>query len=111
MKQMFNLDEEQTLKMLAMNTEHLNLWKLRMTTLFLLLNENIGGKSKLMEDGETSYLTEDQARHIYKKIELGNIININTVKWEVDQDQELNRLDDISGDINPCRVLIVNNTE
>ena len=33
------------------------------------------------------------------------------MKQEIDQDQELNRLDDTSGDINPYRQLIVNNAE
>ena len=48
---------------------------------------------------------------MYKKVDLGNIININTIKQEIDQDRELNRLDDTSGDINPYRELIVNNAE
>ena len=60
---------------------------------------------------ETKYLTEYQARYIYKKVELGNMIKIGTIKQEIDQDQEWNRLDDTSGDINCYRELIVNNTE
>ena len=44
-------------------------------------------------------------------MELGDIINIHTVKQEIDQDRELNRLDDTSRDINSYRELIVNNTE
>ena len=40
---------------------------------------------------------------MYKKVELGNIIDINTIKQEIDQDQELKWLDDTSGDINPYR--------
>ena len=39
-------------------------------------------------------LTEDQVKHIYKKVELGDIINISTMKQEIDQDQELNKMDD-----------------
>ena len=35
---------------------------------------------------ENKYLTGDQARHVYKKVELGNIININTPKQEIEQD-------------------------
>ena len=54
---------------------------------------------------------EDQAKHIYKKVELGNVINIDTIKQEMDQDWDLNRLDDTSVDINLYRVLIVNNVE
>ena len=48
---------------------------------------------------------------MYTKVESGNIININTLKQEIDQDQELNRLADMSRDINPYRELIVNNAE
>ena len=54
---------------------------------------------------------EDQAKHVYKTVELGKVINIGTIKQEIDQDQELNRLDDTSGDINPYRELVVNNAE
>ena len=77
------------------------------------LNPNIGGqiRSDKHKYKENKYLTEDQARHIYKKVELGDIINISTIKQEIDQDWELNRLDDASRDINPYRELIVNNAE
>ena len=54
---------------------------------------------------------EDQAGQIYKKVELGDIINTSTMKQEIDQDWELNRLDDTSRDINPYRELILNNAE
>ena len=77
------------------------------------LNTNIGGQIRYDKHKykENKYLTEDQARHIYKKVESGNIIDINTLKQGIEQDQELNRLDDTSGDINPYRELIVNNAE
>ena len=55
-------------------------------------------KAKVSTDLERNFLTEDQARHMYKKVESGNIINID-------------RLDDTSKDINPYRELIVNNAE
>ena len=42
---------------------------------------------------------------------MGDVNNISTMKQEIDQDWELNRLDDTSGDINPYRELIVNNVE
>ena len=48
---------------------------------------------------------------MHKKVESGNIINRSTIKQDIDQDQELKRLDDTSGDINPYRELIVNNAE
>ena len=48
---------------------------------------------------------------MYKKVESGNMININTLEQEIEQEQELSKLDDTSRDINPYRVLIVNNAE
>ena len=60
---------------------------------------------------ENKYLTEDQAIYIYKKVELGDLINTSTMEQEIDQDQELNRLYDTSRDINPYRELIVNKAE
>ena len=59
------------------------------------LNANIGGKPKSLENLERNFLTEDQVKHIYKKVELGDIINIITMKQETDQDQELNTLNDM----------------
>ena len=76
-------------------------------------NSNIGGqiRSDKHKYKENKYITEDQARHIYKKVELRDIINISTMKQEIDHDQELNRLDDTSRDINPYRELTLNNAE
>ena len=76
-------------------------------------NPNIGGQitSHKNKYNKNKYLTEDQARHINKKVESGNIININTLKQEMEQDQELNKLDYTSRYINSYRKLIVNNTE
>ena len=39
------------------------------------------------------------------------MININTLKQEIEKDWKLYRLDDTSRDINPYRELIVNNAE
>ena len=57
-------------------------------------NANIGGQMKSNRNKKNRYLTEDQTKHIYKKVEMGKIINMSTIKQEIDQDQELNRLDD-----------------
>ena len=75
------------------------------------LNANIGGKPKSLQIQDRNFLTEDQARHVYRKVESGNVINIDTLKQEIDQDEELNRLDDTSRYINPYRELIDNNAE
>ena len=55
------------------------------------------------------YLTMKQADYVYRKVELGSLINKNTMKEEIDQDVELDKMDDTSGDKNPYRELIVNN--
>ena len=51
-----------------------------------------------------------QADYIYRKVELGSLINKNTRKEEIDQDVELDKMEDTSGDKNPYRELIVNNS-
>ena len=54
-------------------------------------------------------MTPQQANFVYKKVELGSLINKNTIKEESDADTELDRMDDNSGDENPYKELIVNN--
>ena len=60
------------------------------------------------ESRDNKYLAEEQAGHVYKNVESGNKIDINTLKQEIEQDWELSKLDDTSGDINSYRELIVN---
>ena len=60
---------------------------------------------------ESKYLLEEQVRHMYKKVESVGMINTNTLKQEIEQEQDLSKLDDTNGDINPYRELIVNNAE
>ena len=54
-------------------------------------------------------MTPQQTNFVYKKVELGSLINKNTIKEESDADIELDRMDDNSGDENPYKELIVNN--
>ena len=54
-------------------------------------------------------LTSKQADYINRKVELGSLINKNTMKQEIHPDVELDKMDDNSGDKNPYRELIVNN--
>ena len=49
--------------------------------------------------------------HIYKKVETGGIINVDTVKHEIEQEKQLSSMDDDSGETNPYRELVVNNAE
>ena len=50
-----------------------------------------------------------QTDFIYKKVELGSLINKELIREELDPEGELDKIDDNSGDENPYRELIVNN--
>ena len=80
------------------------------TTTFLLLDSRIGGQNK---DSLTvgQYLTRDQTRYVYKKVETGEMINMDTIQQEIEQKKQLGRIDDMNGEINLYRELIVNNVE
>ena len=80
-------------------------------TAFLPLDFRIGGQGRDSHPTVGQYLTRDQTRHIYKKVETGGIINIDTVKHEIEQEKQLNQMDDDSGEVNPYRELVVNNAE
>ena len=78
------------------------------------LSQKLDGNNKKTEVNRNdsigkSCLTSKQTEYIYKKIELGSLINKNTMKEEIDEDAELDRIDDSSGDKIPYRELIVNN--
>ena len=49
--------------------------------------------------------------YVYKKIESGEIINIDTIQQEIEEEEQLNKIDNTSGDTNPYQELIVNNVE
>ena len=54
-------------------------------TTFLPLDFRIGGQSRDSHPTVGQYLTSNQARHIYKKVETGEIINVDTVKYKIEQ--------------------------
>ena len=56
---------------------------------FLPLDSRIGGQSKDSHPTVGQYLTRDQARYIYKKVETGEIINVDMVKHEIEQEKQL----------------------
>ena len=78
---------------------------------FLPLDSRIDGQSRDSHPTVGQYLTRDQARHTYKKVETGRIINVDTVKHEIEQEKQLNRMDNASGEVNPYRELVVNKVE
>ena len=78
------------------------------------LSPKLGGNSKKNEANKNGSIdkncvTSRQADYIYKKVDLGSLINKKTMKEEIDPDEELDKIDDNSGDENSCRELIVNN--
>ena len=78
---------------------------------FFPLNANICGQSNPIKDKETKYLTEDHVKHIYEKIELRSVLNIDTDTMKPEIEQDLNRLNDTTGGINKYQELIVNNAK
>ena len=80
-------------------------------TAFLPLDSRIGGQSRDSHPTVGQYLTRDQTRHIYKKVETGGIINVDTVKHEIEQEKQLSRMDDDSGEVNMYGEFVANNAE
>ena len=69
------------------------------TTTFLPLWAKIGGPVKY-KDKENICLTKDQARHIYEKVELEGVANVDMIKQEIEEDKLCK--DNIDGDeVNP----------
>ena len=79
-------------------------------TIFLPISQDLG-RSKKAIPWCRDCLMPRQTNFIYKKVELGSLINKNTVKEELDTDAELDRMDDNNGDENPYRDAIVNNAD
>ena len=81
------------------------------STIFLPLDFRIGGQSRDSYPTVGQYLTRDQAKYLYKKVETRETINADTIQQEIHQEKQLNRMDDKNGEINPYRELIINNAE
>ena len=80
------------------------------TTTFLPLDSRIGGQNKeSLTLGQ--YLTRDQTKYVYKKVENEEMINTDMIQQEIEQEKQLSRIDDMSGEINPYKELIVKNVE
>ena len=80
------------------------------TTTFLPLDFRIVGQNR---DSLTvrQYLTRDQTKYIYKKVETWEMINMDMIQEEIEQEKQLCRIDDTSRETNPYKELIVNNAE
>ena len=74
------------------------------------LNTKIGGPGKHIKDKKNICLTDDQARHIYKKGESEGIVNVSTIKQETEADNVgSNKIDE--DEINPYHVMITSKAE
>ena len=78
------------------------------------LGSELGGNNKKKEvnksDSIDRYcLTSKQADYIYRKVEVGSLINKITMKEEINPDVELDKMCDNSGDENLYRELVANN--
>ena len=71
------------------------------TTSFLPIESKTGGKVSYIKNREAMCLSAKQANYVYKKVEEGEVINVNTMKNELEQD--VNRKDN-----NPCKRVILN---
>ena len=81
------------------------------TTTFLPLDSRIGGQGRDKHPTVGQFLTRQQTRYIYRKVETGEIINTDIIEQEIDQEKQLSKIGDTSREINPYQELIVNNVE
>ena len=81
------------------------------TTTFLLLDSKTGGQVSHDRPNAGQFLTREQANYVYKKVETGKMIDTNTIQQEIQQEEQLNKMDDMNRETNPYQELIVNNTE
>ena len=68
-----------------------------------------GGPARNVKDKEAICLTEEQMRHIYKKVESGSEINVNTIKHETDNDKLRRTKSNEEEEINPYQKVVLNN--
>ena len=50
-------------------------------------------------------------RYIYRKVETGEIIHTEAMKQEMEQEEQLSKIDDTNRETNPYEELVVNTTE
>ena len=81
------------------------------TTAFLPLESRIGGQGRCIHPSVGQLLTREQTRFIYKKIEIGEIINTDMIEHEIEQERQLDRMNDTSRETNLYQDLMVSNEE
>ena len=81
------------------------------TSTFLPLDSEIGGQSRDSCLTVGQYLTRDETKYIYKKVENWEMINMDTIQQEIEQEKQLGTIDDTSRETNPYKEHIVDNME
>ena len=81
------------------------------TTSFLPLDSKIGGQGRNDRPSVGQFLAREQTNYIYKKIETGEMINTNTIEQEMEQEEQLSKIDNRSGETNPYHESLVNNAD
>ena len=71
------------------------------TTAFLPLDSRIGGQGRNNHPTVRQFLTRQQTRYIYRKVETGEIINTDMIKQEIEEEKQLNKIDDTNRVTNP----------
>ena len=56
-------------------------------------------------------MTRERINFVYKKTDSGEMINTEMLQQELEHKRQLNKIDDMSGETNPYKELIVNNAE
>ena len=77
------------------------------TITFLPFDSKIGGNIKYIKDKDTICLTEDHPRYMYKKVEQGNNLNIETMKQGIEQ-ENLAKTATNRGNENPYQKVVLN---
>ena len=70
-------------------------------TTFSPLDSKIGGQISHNRPIVGQFLTREQANYVYKKVETGKIINTDAIQQEMEQEEQLNKIDDMSRETNP----------
>ena len=81
------------------------------TTAFLTLDSKIGGQVSHDRPNVGQFLTREQANYVHKKGKTGKVINTDIIQQEMEQEEQLDKMDDMNRETNPYQELIVNNAE
>ena len=70
-----------------------------------------GGQGRDDRPTVGQFLTREQMKYIYRQVETGKIITTETIEQEMEQEEQLSKIDDTNGETNPYQELVVNNAE